>query len=372
MIIGIPKNSNPNERRTSLTPAVAEKFIRLGFKILANPDVGRSIHIPNSDYENSGVTIQADTEKLMSSADIILRLDKPMNEEIPLLKSESLYVSFLNPFSERDIINQLAEKKVNAISMELIPRTTKAQKMDALSSQASLAGYSAIIFAAQKCNKILPMQMTAAGTISPAKVFVIGAGVAGLQAIATAKRLGARVEAFDTRPTTAEQVQSLGAKFLNIDLGETSQTKDGYANELSPAQIKKQREAISRACVQADIIITTAQVFGKKAPLIITNDIIEKMKPGSVIIDTAVDGGGNVQGVQANQEIIKNGVRIFGSSELASCVALDASIMYSNNLYHVIEHCWSKEKNTLDVDPEDEILGNCLISFKGKNRFLTN
>lgn len=366
MIIGFPNNSNLHDQRTALIPAVAEKLIRLDLEVWASLGIGLSLHLPDILYKNSGVKIEPAIERLLSSSDIILRFDKPTDQEIQFLKKGSLYICFLNPLSERETLIKLGQQKINVISMALIPRTTKAQKMDALSSQASLAGYAAVIFAAQKSQKIFPMQMTAAGTISPVKVFVIGAGVAGLQAIATAKRLGARVEAFDTRPATAEQVQSLGANFLKIHLGETGQTQNGYAQELSDIQIQRQRDAMNRACAHAHIVITTAQVFGKKAPLLITRDMIAQMKPGSIIIDMAVDSGGNVEMSKANQEVTFNGIKIFGLSNLASSVAWDASAMYANNLYYLIEHCWNKEAKTLEIDPSDEILKSCLVAFNGK------
>jgi NAD(P) transhydrogenase subunit alpha len=247
----------------------------------------------------------------------------------------------------------------------MIPRTTIAQKMDALSSQANLAGYVAVILAAERITKILPMMTTPSGTISPARVFVIGAGVAGLQAIATAKRLGARVEAFDTRPAVKEQVQSLGAKFIEIDLGETGQTSGGYAKALTPEQLAKQREGMAKVCTYSDIVITTAQLFGRKAPIIITKDMIARMKPGSVIVDVAVEGGGNVEGIEADKEIEVNGVKLVGLRNLASHAAVNASDMFASNLVNFIEHFWSKEENVLKLNPADELIKGCLITHNG-------
>ena len=244
----------------------------------------------------------------MASGDIVLRVRKPALEEITSIKKGAVHVSYLDPYNENETVDALASQGVSAISMEMIPRTTRAQKMDALSSQANLAGYVMVILAAQKLDRILPMMMTPAGTISPAKVFVIGAGVAGLQAIATAKRLGARVEAFDTRPIVAEQVQSLGAKFVDIDLGETGQTKDGYAKELTAEQLEMQRQGMKEVISQSDIVITTAQVFGRPAPRIVTQDMIDAMKQGGVIVDMAVDSGGNVEGSNSDETVEVNGV----------------------------------------------------------------
>ena len=249
--------------------------------------------------------------------------------------------------------------------MEMIPRTTRAQKMDALSSQANLAGYVMVIQAAQQLDRILPMMMTPAGTLSPAKVFVIGAGVAGLQAIATAKRLGARVEAFDTRPVVAEQVQSLGGKFVEIDLGETGQTKDGYAKELTAEQLEMQREGMKAVISESDIVITTAQVFGRPAPRIVTADMVEAMKPGGVIVDMAVDSGGNVEGSVADETAEIGGVTILGLSNLPAQVSKDASQMYSSNLFNLVSEYWDSETKAMNLDLEDDILQSCVITHGG-------
>ena len=249
--------------------------------------------------------------------------------------------------------------------MEMIPRSTRAQKMDALSSQANLAGYVTVIQAAYHCPKIFPMMMTPSGTIAPSRVFVIGAGVAGLQAIATAKRLGARVEAFDTRPVVAEQVQSLGAKFVEIDLGDTGQTEQGYAKELTPEQIELQKEGQKKVISQSDIVITTAELFGRPAPRIVSRDMVEAMQPGSVVVDMAVETGGNVEGSVANQIVDLNGVRVVGQGNLPSEVARNASDMYSNNLFNLIDEFWDREETKLDLDPEDEIVQGCVITRGG-------
>jgi NAD(P) transhydrogenase subunit alpha len=263
------------------------------------------------------------------------------------------------------LIEKFISKGVSAISMELIPRTTLAQKMDALSSQASLAGYVAVILAAEKLDKVFPMMMTPAGTITPAKVFIIGAGVAGLQAIATAKRLGARVEAFDTRAVVEEQVQSLGAKFVKVDLGETGQTKDGYAKALTEEQLAMQREAMARHCAQADVVITTAQVFGKKAPVIVTREMIRGMRTGSVVVDLAVETGGNVEGSEAGKTTEINGVSIMGMENLPGRVAVHASQMYSSNVGNLISHFWDKEAKKFNLDLGDEIIRGCLVTHDG-------
>ena len=241
MQIVVPAETEENERRVGLTPESVKKLVRLGFRVSVEDGIGEKAGYSNDEYSEAGSDISTDRDKLLSEGDIIARVRKPSIDEISKFKTGSMHVSYLDPYNESDLVDRLAQQGVTAISMEMIPRTTRAQKMDALSSQANLAGYVMVILAAEKLDRILPMMMTPAGTISPAKVFVIGAGVAGLQAIATAKRLGARVEAFDTRPVVAEQVRSVGGKFLEIDLGETGQTKDGYAKELTPEQLDKQK-----------------------------------------------------------------------------------------------------------------------------------
>jgi NAD(P) transhydrogenase subunit alpha len=238
--------------------------------------------------------------------------------------------------------------------------------MDALSSQASLAGYAAVLLGANRIDRIFPMMMTPAGTIPPAKVFIIGVGVAGLQAIATAKRLGAVVEAFDTRPVVEEQVKSLGAKFVKVDLGETGQTAQGYAKELTPEQLAKQREVMEQRCAQSDLIITTAQVFGRRAPVIITAAMVAKMKPGTVVVDMAVDTGGNVEGSKPDEDVIINGVRIIGCRNLAGRVPRAASAMYSSNLVNLLDHFWDRTAKTFRLDPANEVLRECLVTHGGE------
>jgi len=245
----------------------------------------------------------------------------------------------------------------------MIPRSTLAQKMDILSSQASLAGYYAVILAASRLPKIFPMMMTPAGTISPARVFIIGVGVAGLQAIATAKRLGARVEAFDTRPVVEEEVKSLGAKFIKIDLGEMGQTEQGYAKELTPEQVELQRQGQAKVCAQSDIVITTAKVFGRKAPLLLTKEMTAQMKPGSIIVDMAVKTGGNVEGSSPDEDVIlDNGVMIISGDSLERFVPKDASNMFSGNIFAFLEHFWDDENKTFKLNLEDEIIAGCLIT----------
>ena len=320
MLIGVPKETWPGELRTALVPQNAKKLIELGFSIVVEASSGLASGFTDEMYQEVGVKISQDRAELLA-ADLVMRVRKPSIGDLQLVKKEAVNVSFLDPFNEKELVEDMATRGIQGISMEMIPRSTRAQKMDALSSQANLAGYVTVIQAAFHSPKIFPMMMTPAGTIAPGRVFIIGAGVAGLQAIATAKRLGARVEAFDTRPVVAEQVQSLGAKFLDIDLGEVGQTDQGYAKELTAEQVELQREGQKQVISQSDVLITTAQVFGRPAPQIVGLDMIEGMKPGSVVVDMAVESGGNVEGSVLNQVVDVGGVKIIGQGNLPSEVA---------------------------------------------------
>jgi NAD(P) transhydrogenase subunit alpha len=349
-----------------MVPENAAKLVKRGAEVTVETGLGDACGYSDTDYVAAGAIVAQDHQAALSSADMVLRLRKPPVEEVGWLKQGSIHISFLDPFNESDLIQKLAAQKVSAISMEMIPRITRAQKMDALTSQANLAGYVAVILAADNLNRIFPMMTTAAGTIMATKVFIIGAGVAGLQAIATAKRLGANVEAFDTRPVVAEQVQSLGAKFAKIDIGETGQTKEGYAKALTEEQIAKQREGMKKLCAAADVVITTAQVFGKKAPIIITADIVAGMKKGSVIVDLPIESGGNVEGSVLNQVIDKNGVKIVGLANLPGRVSVPASKVYSTNLLGLIEEFWNKDTKNFVLNLEDEIIKSCLMTHNGQ------
>lgn len=366
MLLFFPKENHPTDKRISLIPDVAKKLVSLGAEVVVEKDLGVDLGFSNESYEKVGAKISSDRARSSKDADLVLRLRKPVGEDIALLKKGAIHVSYLDPFNEPQLIQQLVQAQVSAVSMEMIPRSTIAQKMDALSSQANLGGYVAVILAAERLDKVFPMMMTPAGTLSPARVFIIGVGVAGLQAIATAKRLGARVEAFDTRPVVEEQVQSLGAKFVKVDLGETGQTAQGYAKELTPEQLEKQRQAMAKVCSYSDVVITTAQVFGRKAPRILTRAMVEGMQPGSVVIDMAVETGGNVEGSQLDQEVDINGVRVIGLGNLPGRVPVHASQMYASNLANFIEHFWDKKEKIFHFNVEDEILKNSLITHHGQ------
>ncbi len=365
MQIGVPRETWPGELRVAMVPQNVKKLIQLGFSITVESGAGVAAGFADEAYAEAGAAVAADHGAVISTADVLACVRKPKAEDVEHLKSGVVSISFLDPFNEQSLVESMASQGAVAISMEMIPRSTRAQKMDALSSQANLAGYVTIIQASFHSAKILPMMMTPAGTIAPARVFIIGAGVAGLQAIATAKRLGARVEAFDTRPVVAEQVQSLGAKFVEIDLGEMGQTEQGYATELTPEQLELQREGQKAVIANADIVVTTAQLFGRPAPVIVGRDMIEGMKPGSVVIDMAVETGGNVEGSVLDEVVEINGVKVIGQGNLPSEVAKNASEMYSNNLFNLLTEFWDDESKTLNLDPEDEIISACVITRDG-------
>lgn len=365
MQIGVLKETFPGENRVAIAPDAAKKLVKLGAALTVEATAGEGCGFMDGDYAEAGAEVSAKRKDLLTKSDVILRIRKPEAAEIGQLQQGCIHISYLDPFNEGDLVAALAKQGVSAISMEMIPRTTLSQKMDALSSQANLAGYVAVMMAANSLNRIFPMMMTPAGTLKPAKVFVLGAGVAGLQAIATAKRLGAKVTAFDTRPVVAEQVRSVGAKFLEIDLGETGQTQDGYAKELTPEQVEKQRQGQKEAIAESDVVITTAQVFGRKAPVLVTRDMVAAMQPGSVIVDMAAETGGNVEGSEAGQETVVNGVTIIGQGNWPNYVCRDASQMYSSNLCNMISQYWDKDRNALALDREDDIIRGCLITHGG-------
>ena len=365
MQIGVLKETFPSEKRVAVTPDTVKKLVKIGAELTVEAALGQSSGFANEAYTDAGATVTSNRNHILAKSDLILRIRKPEAGEVGRLQQGCIHISYLDPFNEGELVDVLAQHGISAISMEMIPRTTLSQKMDALSSQANLAGYVAVMMAANSLDRLLPMMMTPAGTIKPARVFVIGAGVAGLQAIATAKRLGAKVTAFDTRPVVAEQVRSVGAKFLEIDLGETGQTKDGYARELTPEQVEVQRQGQKAAIAESDIVITTAQVFGRKAPVLVTRDMVAAMQPGSVIVDMAAETGGNVEGSVAGEEVVVNGVTIIGQGNWPNFVSRDASQMYSSNLFNMVNEYWNKENKSFVLDRENEIIRGCLITHGG-------
>ena len=366
MRIAVPRETWPGESRAALVPASVDKLVSLGFDVMVEAALGVAAGHADPDYRAAGAHVVTDIASAIAASEVILRVRKPPLEEVRLLGEDALHVSFLDPFNDRPLLDALAAQGAIAVCMEMVPRSTRAQKMDALSSQANLAGYVAVILAASHCPRIFPMMMTPAGTIAPARVFVIGAGVAGLQAIATAKRLGARVEAFDTRPVVAEQVQSLGAKFVEIDIGETGQTAQGYARELSAEQLARQREGMKNAIARADVVITTAQVFGRPAPRIVDRDMVAAMRPGSVVVDMAVESGGNVEGTALDEVLDVGGVKLVGLGNLPAEVTCNASDMYSANVTHLLDEFWNAESKRFDLDPQDDIVAGCVLTRGGE------
>ena len=365
MQIFFPKEKE-GESRVSVLPETVKKLVDLGMEVEIESEFGKNLFLKDELYKKVGAKISNDRDSSFSSSDVICRINKPEIFEVTLLKKGSIHISFLDPFNEPELVNEFTNSGVSSISMELIPRITRAQKMDALSSQANLGGYAAVIVASSCLSKSFPMMMTAAGTISPSKVFVIGVGVAGLQAIATAKRLGAKVEAFDTREVVEEQVRSLGAKFVKIDIGKTEETEQGYAKELTKEQIKQQQEGMKEVCAQSDVVITTAQVFGRPAPRIVTREMLDAMKPGSVVVDMAVSSGGNVEGSILNKYVYQNGVTIVGLSNLPGEIAMDASLVYGNNLFNLLNEYWDSESKSFNFDLTDEILSNSVVTHRGE------
>lgn len=366
MKIFVPTETEAIETRVALDPVSAKKLIGLGAEIVIESGAGVKADHADSAYTEAGATITTDRAGLLAAADIVLRVRKPAVEEIAKQKKGAIHVSFLDPFNESALIKAFADQGVTAISLEMIPRTTLAQKMDAISSQANLAGYVSVILAANRMNTILPMMMTPAGTISPAKFFIVGIGVAGLQAIATAKRMGARVTAFDVRPEALEQAESLGAKALRIDLGETGGTDQGYAKELTPEQLEKQRQEQGKVCAQSDVVITTAKVFGRKPPILIKSDVVANMQAGSIIVDLAAEGGGNVEGIVPGEEVVtENGVRLIGLANYEGQVSKHATQVLAANFANMLEHFWDEEAKSVKINLEDDIQKGCIITHDG-------
>ena len=337
----------------------------MGFEVMVQAGLGEAAGFQDAAYREAGADVVADIDSAVVSSDVVVRVRKPPAEAVELLAEGAVHVSFLDPFNDKALVAALAQRGVTAVCMEMVPRTTRAQKMDALSSQANLAGYAAVILAAAHCSRIFPMMMTPAGTIAPSRVFIVGAGVAGLQAIATAKRLGARVEAFDTRPVVAEQVQSLGAKFVSIDVGETGQTEQGYAKALTDEQLERQRQGMKQVVAKADVVITTAQVFGRPAPRIVSRDMVEAMRPGSVVVDMAVESGGNVEGSVLGEIVEVGGVQVIGFANLPAEVASNASEMYSANVTHLLDEFYDAEARCLTLDGSNEIAAGCVLTKGG-------
>ena len=368
MIIAIPKEILAGENRVATVPDVVPKLIKAGFEVHIEKGAGFNAGFTDEKYKSAGAKIVDNLQELYSSADIVFKVQRPIEHpelkkhELDLMKEGTLLVTFLYPLNYPDVAKKCAEKGINVISMDMIPRTTLAQKMDALSSQANLAGYKSVIMCANELGKIFPLMMTAAGTISPAKVVIMGAGVAGLQALGTAKRLGAVVEVSDIRPAVKEEVQSLGGRFIEVETDESMQDAGGYAKEASEEFLKKQKELIFKHITEADIVITTALVPGRKAPVLVTEEMVKNMRPGSVVLDMAVEFGGNCEVSEKGKTVKKYGVTIIGEPNLPSLVPNHSSEMYSKNLLSLITHIGKEGKVGLNL--EDEIVKGSLITYK--------
>ena len=364
MIIGVPKEIQAGENRVALVPDTIAKLVKAGHKVAVERGAGAKAFFPDADYEKAGASLSS-ADEILSSSDIIIKVTAPSQVEIGKLKQSAAYISFLNPLAEPSISAELAKRGVTAFSMELIPRSSRAQSMDALSSQANIGGYKAVLNAAIAIGKYFPMLTTAAGTVPPAKVLVIGVGVAGLQAIATARRLGAVVSAFDIRPEVKEQVQSLGAKFVEAKIEVDAKAEGGYAKEVSEDTKKKLQEALAETVAASDVVVTTAQVPGKKAPVLVTKDMVSRMRPGSIIVDMAAEQGGNVEGSKPGETIVTGGVSILGPVNLPSTMPTNASQLYSKNILNLLGLLVTKE-GKLNLDFNDDIIKGACVTHGGQ------
>jgi H+-translocating NAD(P) transhydrogenase subunit alpha len=368
MKVGLPRESVPGERRVALVPETVAKLVGEGIEVVVESGAGVDAGFTDAAYTEAGATVSADATVVYGS-DIVVKVAPPQvggaANEVARMKRGAGFIGFMLPLTSPELVNGMAAGGVTSFSMELVPRITVAQRMDALSSQATSAGYVAALEGALAVDSFLPMLTTAAGTIPPGNVLVIGAGVAGLQAIATAKRLGARVKGFDIRPAAAEQVESLGAKFVGITLDD-AETKGGYAKEMTEDQQKKEHELLHKICSESDLVITTAQVPGRKAPVLITRDMVEAMRPGSVVVDLAAESGGNCELTVAGETVVHNGVKVIGKVNPASDLPRNSSMMYSKNIYELLKHLYDAEAKTLKVDFDDEITRECCVTHDGK------
>ncbi|MGF1493542.1 MAG: Re/Si-specific NAD(P)(+) transhydrogenase subunit alpha [Microcoleaceae cyanobacterium] len=367
MKIAIAKEIQVDERRVALTPEVAARLVKQGVEIWAEAGAGERAYFSDEAYVGNGVQISTDSNWLWHEADVVVKVGALQASEVEKLRQGSVLIGFLDPLGNPALIQQLAERQVTAFSMEMVPRISRAQSMDALSSQANIGGYKAVLIAAAALPKYFPMLTTAAGTIRPAKVLVMGAGVAGLQAIATARRLGAVVEAYDIRPEVKEQVQSLGAKFVDITLNEDTVAEGGYAKEISQNAQEYARKVLTEHVAASDVVITTAQIPGRKAPVLVTEDMLSQMKPGSVVVDLAASQGGNCEGTEAGKDIQKHGVTIIGPTNLPSSMPLHASEVYAKNILALLK-LMTTENGELNLDFEDQVISSACLTLNGEIR----
>ncbi len=365
----VPKEATPGETRVAATPETVKRFVKDGLSVVVEAGAGSGAHISDKQFQDAGATITTDAKGAWSSADVILKVNPPVAaplDEASLIKAGAILCAFIAPHKNLATVKKLAERKVSTLAMELIPRTSRAQSMDALSSQASLAGYKAVLLAASRLGKYFPLLMTAAGTIQPARVVIMGAGVAGLQAIATARRLGAIVEVSDIRPEVKEQIESLGGKFIELPTQESGAGSGGYAKEVTKEFLQKQQETVAKRVALADVVITTALVPGRPAPKLITADMVKSMRAGSVIVDLAVEQGGNCELSELNKDVVKHDVLILGYSNLPGTLSEDASTMYARNLVALM--ALFAQKGELKLDLEDDIIAGALLTHDGAVR----
>jgi NAD(P) transhydrogenase subunit alpha len=361
--IAVPKETKVKENRVALSPDVVKDLVKKGFTVTIEKGAGENSYFNDDTYTAAGATIAPDRKSALSGADVVMSVNPPSSEEISWMKKGGILLSFMYAATHPELVDACVKAGISAFSVDAIPRISRAQKMDALSSQANLAGYKSVIIAADALGKIFPLMMTAAGTIKPSKIVIMGAGVAGLQAIATAKRLGAIVEVSDIRPETKEQVMSLGGKFIEVTGDNSIKIEGGYVKGVSDEFLKKQQELIAKHVADADIVITTALIPGKKAPLLISEAMVKSMKNGSVIVDMAVEQGGNVAGSELNKTVVKNGVRIIGESNLPSLLPLNASELYAKNISTFLLHLATKDGFKWEM--EEEITKGSLIVHNG-------
>jgi NAD(P) transhydrogenase subunit alpha len=364
MIVAVPKEPAAGERRVALTPDAVKRLEPMGLEVLVESGAGAAAALPDEDYREAGATIAASATDLFAKGDVVVRIGRVDVSEVGALRPGSALIGWLWPRTSPELVQALVDARITSFGMESIPRVTRAQRMDALSSQATVAGYKAVLIAADELPKFFPMLMTAAGTVAPARVLVLGAGVAGLQAIATARRLGGVVSAFDTRPVVKEQVQSLGASFVELEVEGGGQDERGYARELTPEQQAQQRQLLERHIAESDAVITTAAVPGRAAPRLIPASAVEAMHPGSVIVDLAAETGGNCELTQPGETIVHNGVTIVGTLNLPATMPLHASQMYARNVVAVLDHLVTDGELRLDF--EDEITADAVITHDGR------
>lgn len=374
MQIAVLKEKRPYETRVAATPETVKKLIALGFSVTVEKGAGESSQYPDNQYEAAGAKIAASSEKTLDKAKIVLKVLPPMTkkdggeDEVKLLPEGALLIGMLQPYGKAELIEEYNKRKITAFSLELAPRITRAQAIDVLSSQSNLAGYRAVIEAANALQRAFPMMMTAAGTIAPARVLILGAGVAGLQAIATAKRLGAIVSVFDVRAAAKEQVESLGGTFVEVESEESGDAAGGYAKEMSKDYKERQAAKIKEVIGKSDVVITTALIPGKPAPRLITADMVKGMKPGSVIVDLAVESGGNCEGSVLGEVVEKDGVKILGYANIPGRIPTDASAVYARNLLNLLTLCVDKDSKTLKINWDDEIIQAIALTHDGKTQ----